>query len=123
MMVKSAEHIAAEVLFKFACIELYKEAVYGRFSGAGRSIANHLLDRVEQRIVAEERARVIGILESLINRLREAARSGRMITPNADWYREIRSKNGDVIGYLCGRGREPITVLGPGMVPRGTRLT
>lgn len=120
-MRKTAELIAAEVLLKIACQEFLKEAGVRRFEGIGRALADKLIDRIGRRVAGAEQARAVRIVEGVINRLRRDARNNIMSAPNSNWYREMRSKDGkEIIGYLAGRGREPITVLSPEMVPRGT---
>jgi len=120
-MNKTAEHIAAEVMLKVACQELFKEAGIQRFEGLGSALANKLIDRIGRRVAQAQQSRATKIVEGLVKRFRKAARENRTVAPNTDWYREMRSQDGkEVIGYIAGRGREPITVLAPGMVPRGT---
>jgi hypothetical protein len=125
-MQKSASQIADEVVLfsqldmlrKVASGEdLEKDAAFNR--GMGAQIV-HALKRLLTRVADQEAAEKA--ITSLENHMRRLARDGKMNTLPDRWYRTITNKDGEVVGYLCGRKAELSTVLSKDMVPQGTRI-
>jgi len=72
-------------------------------------------------------ARAITRCEGSVDRIKQgvarcAARAKARRMPNSLWYYVVSGKHNDILGYICGQGVSIRTILGPDMVPHGTKL-
>jgi len=77
-------------------------------------VSRHAVSRSRRRDGADER---FGATLVALDRL--ACTKG---LPNGSWYRPVRSRSGQILGYICGQGLSVTTTLAANMVPHGKQL-